>query len=535
MPCRKKKTQQQKKPPPTLETLPEVVHGLIGHMFPDGDKPDNRRQLAVLSKRMKELHGGTLTKLVTGKATRRVDALVALVREQHRLEHVVVKTPNAIPALSVTLAVPGCLTHVRELSVAMDFGSSNAVPVTTFVDVLRMPGVLQALEVLRFSNQMGMFPILADALASGACPFLRVLDLNCGYFLEEEMEALVAMLEARAQNPACRRLELLDTEEDDFLDHGRSLAARTRLLRALLRTVTELNHFQWDAAYEECFVAMRPRQLKNMSLTSADPPSVEVWESLPGLEELVYQDMDWGGIAYVEPLIAALHRGMAFPSLRHLELGYLELAEVEWGRLLEALPQAQQLVSLTFCGGQGNLGPEAMSQFSDLLARNAFPTLETLILRASQRLKDEGVAALAKGLLAASRTRLTHLNLSYIGMGDGGMTALASVIRAGRLERLDKILLHGNDTVTDEGLFALARAIKAAGPRGMPMLSTFEARDLGPITGAGIGALVLVLIHNCPRLRMVDFLGEKMEAGVKAAVNGMVRGAECGHRLTVMV
>ncbi len=84
----------------------------------------------------------------------------------------------------------------------------------------------------------------------------------------------------------------------------------------------------------------------------------------------------------------------------------------------------------------------------------------------------------AEGLLAASRTRLTYLHLHAVRIGNGGLAALAGVIRAGRFERLDKMVIGYNAAVTDEGLFALARAIKAAGPRGLPLLSHFVASGL---------------------------------------------------------
>ncbi len=87
--------------------------------------------------------------------------------------------------------------------------------------------------------------------------------------------------------------------------------------------------------------------------------------------------------------------------------------------------------------------------------------------------------------------------------------------------------------VTDEGLFVLTRAIKAAGQRGLPMLSTLLASGLQQVTGVGVGALVPALIDNCPRLSLVDLSGRTEEAGLQAAADGMVRGAECGHRLTV--
>lgn len=97
----------------------------------------------------------------------------------------------------------------------------------SFVDALRVPGALQALEILRFPGSLDvsetrirkqcMLPLLADVLASGAAPGLRILafDDEVGdevYFhsdnvREDVREALVTMLETRAHLPACRGLE----------------------------------------------------------------------------------------------------------------------------------------------------------------------------------------------------------------------------------------------------------------------------------------------------------------------------------------
>ncbi len=52
-------------------------------------------------------------------------------------------------------------------------------------------------------------------------------------------------------------------------------------------------------------------------------------------------------------------------------------------------------------------------------------------------------------------------------MGDKGLAALASVIRAGRLEELEELYLYDNPAVTDEGVTSLAGAIQGAGQRGL--------------------------------------------------------------------
>jgi ribonuclease HIII len=75
--------------------------------------------------------------------------------------------------------------------------------------------------------------------------------------------------------------------------------------------------------------------------------------------------------------------------------------------------------------------------------------------------------ALAKALLDSTETFLAHLDLGDIGMGDGGIEALASLVYEGRMQQLEDLNLDGNNDLTDEGITALARAINV---RGLPVL-----------------------------------------------------------------
>lgn len=86
-----------------------------------------------------------------------------------------------------------------------------------------------------------------------------------------------------------------------------------------------------------------------------------------------------------------------------------------------------------------------------------------------------GIPIFAGGLLAASRTRLTNLNLSDVGLGSRGMAALSNVIRAGCFERLEDIDLTYTPDVTDDGVHSWTEAVEGTGERGLPML----ARSLG--------------------------------------------------------
>lgn len=79
-----------------------------------------------------------------------------------------------------------------------------------------------------------------------------------------------------------------------------------------------------------------------------------------------------------------------------------------------------------------------------MIGRERFTALEMLLLHEIPRISDEGVVALAEALRNASQTFLKRLDLVNVGMCDRGMAALASVVQQGRLERLEELDLSHN-------------------------------------------------------------------------------------------
>lgn len=56
---------------------------------------------------------------------------------------------------------------------------------------------------------------------------------------------------------------------------------------ALLPSVTELELNEWEAIHDTSFVAVRPPQLKKLTVMNATiTPPVEVLQAMPALEEL---------------------------------------------------------------------------------------------------------------------------------------------------------------------------------------------------------------------------------------------------------
>ncbi len=130
-----------------------------------------------------------------------------------------------------------------------------------------------------------MFQVIAGALASGAAPSLRTLALGNAAPYDDEMESLTAMLEARVQHPGCCGLEAIKID-DLLVDHEYPAGLRRRFLRAMLRSVTEMNNVEWDDDCEAAFLEVRPPSLKTLVLAGGESPSRESFEAMLQLEEL---------------------------------------------------------------------------------------------------------------------------------------------------------------------------------------------------------------------------------------------------------
>ncbi len=539
-------------PPPTLsklESLPDIAHNLISTYLPDGDEYCNRLSLSMVSKTMLELYGGTLTEIVLEwEPGHSAEALAGVVERQHALQKLSSHDPEVIPALVPLFSLDGCLNHLRELKVCVDVEQC-----VVLADALPLAGgALQGLEQLAIYSasewEKGMLPRLADALASEIAPLIWVLDFGPGGRVEDEdLEALAAMLETRAQLPACRGLEQVQLFEDwmDNFDELFSDAARCRLMRAMLLTVTELDEFGWAPEYEACFVEAPPPRLKTfqVSVGGDATPSVAVWEAMPEIVEVSVSGMEEetdnlpDEMAGLGPLVAALNGGVTLTELRSLEVDMSHLRDfgLDFGldpllRALAGAPCASQLTTL-------ELGfywaPATMATFADFIGKDKFPMLDKLSLTESSNLC---MNTLCKGLLAASHTPLTWLELTDVDMDDSGMAALASVVRGGGFPHLHTLDISHNEEVTDKGLSTLAQAVEETGERGLPTLYEMRAQHLQSVVHCGFRVLASALINHCPLLVSLDFVGADVdveELGEDLAE--MLQEAGCSHRVDVRV
>ncbi len=240
-----------------------------------------------------------------------------------------------------------------------------------------------------------MFQSLQERLAAvGVAPSLRVMGLTGidprGYNFRgresakaQDLAVLAAMLETRSQRSGCREL---DISRAGTLLNGRpeNLAARCRLLRALLPSTTELDKLEREAAYEACFVATQPLPMKKIHVVGGgvqgvSMPSLEWWESMAQLEGLAYvgSSPDVPDFVDLGALISGLNRGVAFQHLQRLHKRNIKRWTLaSWKGLLDAVaraPCAPQLTALAIDGYR--LWPGSMVHMSALLAQDAFPVL----------------------------------------------------------------------------------------------------------------------------------------------------------------
>lgn len=284
--------------PTTLEDLPVPAHDTIASLLPDGNAyhSPNRRRLALVSRVLLGFHGHTLTHLrLHWHADNQDAALATLLERQCSLQEVHVDDRETLPSLAVVLA-QGCLCNVKHLEVSVTRGVAvTLAQIRSLTSAMQVPGALDALEGLYFPSEddspSGMIQLLTEALTSGAAPSLCRLHLPDTTFNDDGLDALVAMVEARAaRRPACRGLE--SVEGGGFW--GGSEQSRIRLTCALLPSLTDIRiGGWWEHIFDACFVSVQPPQLKNLEIDFMEnnevPPSAEILEAMPALEILRYE------------------------------------------------------------------------------------------------------------------------------------------------------------------------------------------------------------------------------------------------------
>ena len=398
----------------------------------------------------------------------------------------------------------------------------NQTQLDILAGALEVDGTLPALKklVIKFRSTPRVLAKLAEALVGGALPLLEHLDLYQNDLTDDDLNLVADMVEKRARIPGCQQLK---TFEVNYGWLREASPVKIRLLRALLPSLKSLSGFvRWHADFDPCFRGICPPHLEVLDVHIDDEafPSLEVLEAAPALKKIKFDSYSMGVV--FQPVIAALHRGIGLQKLQDIHITDCVIGDANFGDFLQALKGsgcADRMMVLSFwnCG----IGVEGARALANLLRRDELPALEVLSLIDNAEMGDEGVAALASGLGEAPRTMLTHLDLTYVGMGDVGMTALASVIHQGRMQEIQDLNLGDVPGMTDKGMVALARAIDA---RGLPKMRLLDMETYSQnYTALGFGALILAFVRGCPEMKCIT-LSCPNPVLDKAALQTMIQG-----------
>jgi hypothetical protein len=188
-------------------------------------------------------------------------------------------------------------------------------------------------------------------------------------------------------------------------------------------------------------------------------------------------------------------------------------------------PPSRDLIPRNVSSISPFISVEGARALADVIGREVFPALQGMGLYHNPKVSDEGLIVLAEAMGNTSRSFLRKLVIVNIGMSDRGMAALESVVRHGRLERLEELNLSNNKSVTDDGIIALAQEIDA---RGLPKLRHITMLGLNKIkvTTLGFGAIAYAIIKGSPNLKSIRVeCNEQEAASVRRTIEGMLRAA----------
>jgi hypothetical protein len=146
--------------------------------------------------------------------------------------------------------VQGCCRGVEWLGLRWEQAGMTQERSNLLAGALEVEGALAALTYLRID-----FPLrpskpakLTGALKGGAAPHLEHLSILLNE--EEDMEFVVAMLEARTKVPCCTSLKRFEGGKDSTWFDNASVAMQIRFWQILLWSMEELWELQWNPAFE---------------------------------------------------------------------------------------------------------------------------------------------------------------------------------------------------------------------------------------------------------------------------------------------
>lgn len=293
----------------------------------------------------------------------------------------------------------------------------------------------------------------------------------------------------------------------------------------MLPSVNELPKLSWNSELNQCFCEVQAPYLRTFSSRLAELGliiSCDVSIVAPALVNIKFQSIN-GLDTALQLVTASLHHG-ALQNLLTIKLRSCNVGGGILSRFVYALEGSvfsRRLIVLSF--SSCSVDTEGVWAMANLLSRDALPALKELYLPTNPNITDMGIVALAEALVQPTQTLLTHLNLSFVGLRDEGISTLGSVVIQGRLDQLKELDLSRNYGVTNDGVINLARAIDAHG------LPTLEFVDFGQgadvISLLGVSAIAYAVIRGV-RSKEIELQNLDDDKGKEMEMDlGMMRAA----------
>jgi hypothetical protein len=384
-------------------------------------------------------------------------ACVAVLSQQRRLQELVFQHP--VPMGGVLGALPrNVLSALRRLEFCghVCAGASTWSALAKALEGAALPG----LEELRIEPPFTVEGAreVTSALAKGACPSLRVLDLSgrgkpplCAREEEQNDAASSALAMGVAEalaGGACPLLEVLRLDEKNV---GRAVV---EALGDALRACPGLRTLRLDTGHGAA--AGAPRLLAALENGAC-----------PGIQTLGLR-----GLLEDEDAAASLARAMEAGALRSLECLYLGKVRGSHGRSIGDAGVVPLAVAWQMgkCPRLRTLHLDSLylthiacNALAEAMRHGGLSLLEDLNLQWSWILATDGLRALVDAWGRGDCPLLRALNLSCTNTSEQECVALAQCVGRGGLPRLESLNLSANN-IGDKAVIDLVAAWRAGGP-----------------------------------------------------------------------
>jgi hypothetical protein len=423
---------------------------------------------------------------------------------------------KTLERLATTLRQPGSLTRVHSLTLA----HAEAVDLALLVEGLGHAGVLPLLTALHLTDTKHG-PLSAPATAAlgriHAGPSLAALSLSATALGEAGVGDMITGL---AGWPHLTNLDLTRA----LTTPGSAVAMAQALARPhSFPALTTLDP-SWGKVGDAGLAAL------------ASALAEQEAETCPRLATLHLQfingDVTAAGIQSLGP---ALGSGV------FTRLTTLRISSTAADALFPALGTVGTLPRLTTLELAGRIPPANAADLGRSLATGTLSALTHLRL-STLALGDGGLTSLASAVAATALPSLQELDLQEVGAGSGGVTALAQALGEGPgLPRLTRLVLANNPAVKGPGVVALAQALArrpvaiatATEPEGRDptvpvLLADLNLQKLGFGSEGGAALGLALLSAPMQGLTSLDLAGNGVAAtGLRAIADALRRPGTC--------